>query len=192
MSTDHNHAVEAWRVHGDENAARELMAALYPQVARIARRHLPFRMAEEDLVQEIFVKLFRNLHRFDPQRPLENWVSRLALNVCRDHLRARACRPELRWADLSAEERRAVDSASHSPDSADEAVAADASALLQKLLETLGADDRLVLTLLHLEEKSVDEICAITGWNRPRVKVRAFRARARMRKVMQALERGRS
>ena len=164
------------------------MEALYPQVARIVRRHLPFRMTEDDLAQEVFAKLFQNLHRYDPRRPLENWVSRLALNVCRDHLRARACRPELRWADLGVGEQRALEAALHAAESVDAAVAKDARALTRKLLETLNADDRMVLTLLHLEEKSVDEIVALTGWNRALVKVRAFRARGRMRKALEAIE----
>ena len=72
----------------------------------------------------------------------------------------------------------------------DASIASDARILTHKLLETLGADDRMVLTLLHLEEKSVDEIVALTGWNRALVKVRAFRARARMRKAMEELKRG--
>ncbi len=189
MSEENLRRVDAWLHQRDERAARELMDALYPQVARIARRNLPFRMPEEDLVQEIFAKLFLNLHRFDPRLPLENWLSRLALNVCRDHLRARACRPELRWSDLSAGERLALEATLHAAEPVDPAVAADARALIHKLLETLGADDRLVLTLLHLEEKSVDEIVALTGWNRALVKVRAFRARARLRRALAALER---
>ena len=187
MSDENNRNVEAWLVRRDERAARELMASLHPQEARIARRNLPFRMAEEDLVQEVFLKLFQNLHRYDAARPLENWVSRVALNVCRDQLRARASRPELRWADLSPGEQRALEAASGAPGPDAAAVAADAWALTQKVLETMSAGDRLVLTLLHLEEKSVGEIAALTGWNRTLVKVRAFRARARMRKAMDAL-----
>src|SRR4051794_12905876 len=101
MSAEAQHAISAWLGERDESAARDLMELLYPQVARIARNHLPFRMEEADLVQEIFAKLFLNLHRYDARLPLENWVSRLSINVCRDHLRARARRPELRWSDLS-------------------------------------------------------------------------------------------
>ena len=111
------------------------MAVLYPQVARIARRHLPFRMAEEDLVQEVFLKLFHNLHRYDRRLPIENWVSRIALNVCRDHLRARACRPELRWSDLSESEQRAWEAVSPAAEPSHDAVASDARALLRKILE---------------------------------------------------------
>ena len=60
--------------------------------------------------------------------------------------------------------------------------------VLRKPLETLSPDDRLVLSLLHLEEKSVAEIATLTGWSRPLVKVRAFRARARIRKALTALQ----
>lgn len=165
-----------------------LVDALYPQVIAIVRRHLPFRMGEEDLAQEVFARFFAGLHRYDPRRPLENWVSRVALNVCRDHLRRRACRPELRWADLAEGEQRAVEAVLRSPETAPDELADDAREFLSKLLDTLPADDRLVLILLHVEEKSVDEIAAITGWSRALVKVRAFRARRRLRKALLALE----
>ncbi len=188
MPEDHRSQVEAWVARRDENAARTLIADLHPQVTRIVRRNLPFRMAQEDLTQEVFAKLFQNLHRYDPRLPLENWVSRLALNVCRDHLRARACRPELRWSDLSEGERHALEATLHATEEpVDAPIAAAARALIGKLLETLPANDRMVLTLLHFEEKSVDAIVAMTGWNRTLVKVRAFRARARMRRALAQL-----
>ena len=188
MTVEAQDAISAWLGARDESAARELMARLYPQVARIARSHLPFRMEEADLVQEIFAKLFFNLHRYDARLPLENWVSRVSINVCRDHLRARARRPELRWSDLTEGERAAVEAALQAPDAAPEETAAHAKELLGKLLETLNPDDRLVLTLLYLEEKSVAEIATLTGWSRPLVKVRALRARARVRKALSALQ----
>jgi RNA polymerase sigma-70 factor (ECF subfamily) len=187
MSDENLRRIEAWQIRHDEDAARELIAALYPQVSRIARRHLPFRMAEEDLVQEIFAKLFQNLHRYDVSRPLKNWVSRVAVNLCRDQLRARTCRPELRWSDLTDGEQRAMEATLAAVEPEGASIAKEARALLGKLLETLNADDRMVLTLLHLEEKTVDEIVALTGWNRTLVKVRSFRARARMRQALEAM-----
>lgn len=178
-------AIRVWLETGDEGAAREIMRRTHPVIVRIVRRHLPFRMDEEDLSQEVLVKLFRNLYRHDPRQPFEHWVARLALNVCRDHLRARQRRPELRWSDLSEGEQRAIEAAEHAPEPQ---LAADARALLHKILDTLGADDRLVLNLLHLEERSVEEISALTGWSRTLVKVRAFRARGRLRKAMSELK----
>lgn len=176
--------VSAWLSHQDEHAAQALMEVSYPRIAQIVRGHLPYRMAEADLAQEVLVKLFQNLHRYDPARPWEHWLSRLTLNVCRDHLRARAARPELRWTDLSDGERRAFDLATEERGGDGAAEASDARLLLRKVLDTLPADDRLVLTLLHLEERSVAEIAELTGWSRARVKVQAFRARGRLRKAM--------
>ena len=188
MSLEAQTSISAWLRERDESAARDLMALLYPHVARIARSHLPFRMEEADLVQEIFTKLFLNLHRYDARLPLENWVSRVSINVCRDHLRARARRPELRWSDLSEAEQAALNTALEAPDGAADEGPAHAREVLGKVLETLSADDRLVLSLLHLEEKSVAEIADLTGWSQPLVKIRAFRARARVRKALSALQ----
>jgi RNA polymerase sigma-70 factor (ECF subfamily) len=81
-----------------------------------------------------------------------------------------------------------VEAAPQAPDAASEETAAHAKELLGKLLETLNPDDRLVLTLLHLEDRSVVEIASLTGWSRPLVKVRALRARARVRKALSALQ----
>jgi RNA polymerase sigma-70 factor (ECF subfamily) len=182
--------VESWRRTRDEAAARRLVDALYPQVIRIVRNHLPFRTDEEDLAQEVFVQFFRTLDRYDSAQPLENWMSRLALNVCLKALRSRRRRPELRWSDLSEEKQAVVDSLLHSP--GDELHAgsnsgAEARALLARLLDSLSAEDRLVVTLLHLEEKSLKEIQALTGWSSIVIRMRAYRARGRLRKMLTAL-----
>ena len=80
LSADLQNAVTAWLGSRSEDAARTLVEGLYPQVIAIVRRHLPFRMDEDDLAQEVFAKLFAGLHRYDPRRPLENWVSRVAID----------------------------------------------------------------------------------------------------------------
>ena len=102
--------------HRDQTAASRLMAALHPQVLRIVQQHLPRGMDAQDLAQEVFVQFFRTVDRYDPARPLENWVSRLALNVCLKALRARRRRPEWRWSDLSEGEQAVVESLLHEPE----------------------------------------------------------------------------
>jgi RNA polymerase sigma factor (sigma-70 family) len=175
---------------GDPEASRSLVEALYPQVIRIVRSHLPVRAAEEDLAQEIFVKLFARLDQYEARSgvPFEHWVSRLAVRTCLDALRAERRRPELRWSDLPEEqsawlEFMLVDEAAL-PDTAP----ASARELLEKLLSQLPPDDRLVICLLDLEEKSVREIAQLTGWNIPLVKVRAFRARQKLRKLAETFK----
>ena len=168
------------------------MTRLYPQVIAIVRRHLPRRAAEEDLAQDIFVKLFAQLDRYNPALPLENWVSRLALNTCLDKLRAERRRPELRWADLSEEQAHALENlvASDSDSKDDSQPQPGSRELFHRLLETLNPADRMVITLLMLEERSVAEIAELTGWSKTLVKVRAFRARLKLKRALAELEKG--
>src|SRR6184192_4468881 len=88
----------------DEAAAREMVRRLYPLVAKLVRAHRPRRTAEEDLCQMIFVRLFQKLDQFSGKVPLEHWVSRIAINTCRNQIQAEKVRPEFRHADLSDEE----------------------------------------------------------------------------------------
>jgi len=85
----------------DQAAARELVDHLYPLVIRIVRSHLPRRVPEEDLAQEVFMKMFTRLEQYQGAVPFPHWVSRIAVTTCIDHLRAQKRRPEFRMADLS-------------------------------------------------------------------------------------------
>jgi RNA polymerase sigma-70 factor (ECF subfamily) len=166
----------------DEDAARALFRHLYPLVARLVRSHLPRRTSQEDLVQTIFMKLFANLDRFSGTVPLEHWVSRIAINTCLNQLAAEKTRPELRWADLSEEQTEALEAVTVGPDELDPLRNLASREIVEKLLAQLAPADRLLLTLLHLEGRSVEEVRQITGWNGPVIKVRAFRARRKLRK----------
>src|ERR1700689_577283 len=88
----------------DQIAARELVEHLHPLVIRIARSHLPRRVAEEDLAQDIFLKMFTRIDQYKGEVPFTHWVSRIAVTTCIDHLRAQKRRPEFRMADLSEKE----------------------------------------------------------------------------------------
>src|SRR5580700_9300255 len=88
----------------DEAAAKELVERLYHVVVRIVRNHLPRRELEEDLTQEIFLKIFAKLHQYRADMPFEHWVSRISLNTCIDHLRKQRNRPEYRWSDFSTDQ----------------------------------------------------------------------------------------
>lgn len=171
----------------DEAAARALFRHLYPLVARLVRSHLPRRTSQEDLVQTVFMKVFANLDRFSGAVPLEHWVSRITINACLNQLASEKARPELRWADLSEEQTQALEAATAGPEELDPLKNLAAREIVEKLLAQLAPADRLVLTLLHLEGRSVDEVRQITGWNVPVIKVRAFRARRRLRKCFEML-----
>src|ERR1700732_4387136 len=166
--------------NSDEAAAKKLVEHLYPAVIRIVRNHLPRRESEEDLSQEIFLKIFANLHQYRADMPFEHWVSRISVNTCIDHLRKQRNRPEYRWSDFS-EDQQAIlenlkDNASQPPEQSPE----ESRELLNRLLLTLKPAERVIVQLLYLEEKSVLEICDLTGWKASKVKVTAFRARQKL------------
>ncbi|HEY0968893.1 MAG TPA: RNA polymerase sigma factor [Opitutaceae bacterium] len=178
------------RVRGrNQVAARELVEHLHPMVIRIVRARLPRRVAEEDLSQEIFLKMFTRLDQYHGAVPFSHWVSRIAVTTCIDHLRSQQRRPEFRWADLSESEADVLDAVltNDSDQAPDDALAAHE--LVHKLLDQLKPDDRLVIQLLDLEQKTIAEIHEITGWNSSLIKVRAFRARRKLQKLFADLKR---
>ena len=171
----------------DQDAARDLVEHLHPLVIRIARAHLPRRVAEEDLAQEIFLKMFTRIDQYQGNVPFTHWVSRIAVTTCIDQLRAQKRRPELRWADLSERETQVLDSAVSNENDVAPDDALEARELVHKLLDRLSPQDRLVIQYLDLDQKSIAEISALTGWNQTLVKVRAFRARRKLQRFYREL-----
>src|SRR5215472_11861439 len=175
--------------NSDEAAAKDLVERLYPTVIRIVRNHLPRRELEEDMSQEIFLKIFAKLYQFRADMPFEHWVSRIAVNTCIDHLRKQRNRPEYRWSDFS-EEQQAVlstlmDGESEPPDH----TRGEIRELLARLLLALKPNERMTVQWLYFEEKSVAEICDLTGWKPSKVKVMAFRARQKLASAIKRLSR---
>jgi len=172
----------------DQDAARSLVEYLYPAVIRIVRANLPRRAAEEDLAQDIFVKMFEKLDQFQGEVPLEHWVSRIAVNHCLNAIRAQKTRPEWRMADLSEEQAAALEAVTNA--AAQDPPASHligARELLEKLLEALSPQDRLLIRMLEIDELSVEEVRRVTGWSATYIRVRAFRPRRRLNKQFRNL-----
>jgi RNA polymerase sigma-70 factor (ECF subfamily) len=172
--------VEAALRHDDE-AARELVRRLYPLVAKIVRTHRARRTSEEDLCQMIFIRVFQKLNQFSGKVPLEHWVSRVAVNTCLNQIAAEKVRPELRHADLSEEEQAVVENLATSAEELGPDRQLASRQLVEHLLGFLKPAERLVIDLLYLQERSVEEIRRLTGWSTSLIKVRAFRARRKMK-----------
>ena len=172
----------------DDHAARLLVEGLYPMVIRIVRGHLPRRSSEEDLAQEVFMKMFARMEQWRAVMPFEHWVSRVAVTTCLDALRHQKRRPELRWADLSESEAEMLDNVLHDERDNGGGDAMAARELAHQLLATLNPADRLVLTMMDMEGRSVADVQTATGWSATLVKVRAFRARRKLRKTFEQLE----
>ncbi len=173
---------------GDQDAARDLVEHLYPQVIRIIRPRLPRRLDEEDLAQEVFLKMFSRLEQYRGDMPFTHWLSRIAVTTCIDQLRKQQRRPELRHADLSENEAEMLDVVTRDDSVRNAGDALAAHELLEKLLDQLKPADRMVVQLVDLEQKSLAEVAKITGWSAPVVKVRAFRARRKLRTLLEKLE----
>jgi RNA polymerase sigma-70 factor (ECF subfamily) len=134
-------------------------------------------------VQEVWVKAFQKLGTFRAEAPFEHWLMRLAVRTCYDFLRGHQRSREASFSDLSGPEDDWLERLLSQPAPAGEQAEA-ARQLVGRVLEQLSPPARLVINLLEIEERSVKEIASLTGWSVPLVKVRAFRARAEMRRIL--------
>jgi RNA polymerase sigma-70 factor, ECF subfamily len=171
----------------DEAAARELVRSLYPLVAKLVRAHRPVRTAEEDLCQMIFIKVLQKLPQFSGAVPLEHWVSRIAINTCLNQIQAEKARPELREADLSEEQAAVIQNLASTTDDLAPDQSFASRQLVEHLMDVLKPAERLVIDLLYLQQRSVAEIRRATGWSAALVKVRAFRARQKMKRLLSSM-----
>jgi len=162
---------------GDDEAFAELVRRhkrkVFSIVARFARNDGEL----DDICQEIFIKMYRNLRKYRGDAPFEHWLSKIAVNSCYDMLRKRMREgDEIRLEDLAFSLR---------DPSTEDIPGNEAWEILRHALAKLCPEDRLIITLLNLEEKSVREISALTGWSEAKVKVRAFRARKELKRILE-------
>ena len=174
---------------GDEQAVRELLQQLYPLMHKLVLAHLPRRTSAEDLCQMIAIKIVSKLDQYQGRVPIEHWVSRIAINTCLNAVKAEQSRPEVRWADLSAEQMRVLDAVTTSDDELLPSQQMASREVVELLLGALNSADRLVINLLHLEGQTIEEIRQLTGWSTALVKVRAFRARHKLKTIYRQLTR---
>ncbi len=140
----------------------------------------------------IFIKVFQNLSQFSGKVPLEHWISRIAVNTCLNQIEAERVRPELRHADLSEQEQAVVENLTTSAGELAPDQQFASRQLVEQLLGLLKPVERLVIDLLYLQGRSVEEVRKITGWSMAAIKVRAFRARRKMRQQLMKVSAGRN
>jgi RNA polymerase sigma-70 factor (ECF subfamily) len=175
---------------GDELAFAEIVRRFSPRVFQFASRFFRQRSLVEEAAQEVFLKAYTELGSYEGRGSLEGWLTRITTNTCLNLLRSARRRPESAVADLSEDEsnwleNQLADVAAERHQAVERSlVAAD---LADRVLETLDSDDRLVLMLMDGDGASVKEVAELTGWSESKVKVRAFRARRRMREAVEAL-----
>ncbi|MGH9379937.1 MAG: RNA polymerase sigma factor [Thermoanaerobaculia bacterium] len=159
--------VEASR-HGDRDAFGDLVRLHERRVFRLAGRFFRAREDVEEAAQETFLTAWARLATYRAEAPFEHWLTRICLNACYQRLRRTRPTEEL-------------------PESLPTSAEADADVRIEveRLLATLPAKDRFLLLMLYGEEWSVAEIADKLGWSKANVKVRAHRARGRLRKLLE-------
>ena len=173
---------------GDSASFEPLIRKYSPRVFATARRYARRDSEVEDIVQEVWLKAFDKLKTFRSEAPFEHWLMRMTVRICYDFLRGHQRNREASFSEISEPEEDWLDRFVADPSSAAEDADA-AKLLIGRVLERLSPPARLVIQLLEIEDRPVKEIAALTGWSVPLVKVRAFRARAEMRKILAKLPR---
>ena len=171
----------------DESAFEELFNRHKRRVALIAGRFFRQREQVEEIVQESFTKAYFGLRDFANQQEnsFASWIARIAFNSCYDELRRMKRRPESSLSDISAEDSTFLNSHLHSNNAAPNIESTTIKRdLAEKLLARLDPEDRLVLVMLDIEDMSVADIAELNNWSVSKVKVRAHRARVRLRKIL--------
>ena len=178
---------------GDKEAFSPLVDAYQRRIFSIVYHLVRRRNDVEDIVQEIFMKAFAAIGSYNSQSSFGTWLNRVAVNHCYDYLRRqRSSRVTYFW-EMSEEGQRKIESHSHSHkegglDNEGKLAVGD---LAGKLLARAPAEDRVILTLKEIEDRSVDEISEILSLKVSTVKVRLHRARKRMVRDFENWQEGR-
>ncbi len=177
-----------WAQAEDKEAFEELIRRHQHRVFAVAGGILRRREDVEDIAQQVFIKAYFSLKRFDQRAAFSTWLYKITVNECWDLLRKKKVRPLVYEADLSEEQARRIITSEEEGAGPDISERLEARQRVERLLEGLDERDRLMLILKEVEGFSIEEIGEVLDLNANTVKVRLFRARRRV--VSQAKKRG--
>jgi RNA polymerase sigma-70 factor (ECF subfamily) len=175
---------------GDEAAFRQIVEHYQSKVFSIIHGIVRQRNDVEDIAQQVFAKVYFSLRNFDFRSSLITWIYKITVNECFDYLRKKKVRKLVYESDLSEDEVRRVENTEPSVDRttpADESLARHDYVL--KLLARVSEEERNLLMLKEVEGHSVEELAEMTGMNENTIKVKLFRARQKLVKAAQRLDR---
>ena len=175
---------------GDEPAFRELVEKYQSKVFSIIHGIVRQRNDVEDIAQQVFAKVFFSIRNFDFRSSLITWIYKITVNECFDYLRKKKVRKLVYESDLSEDEVRRVE---NTEPSVDRAPAADSSLAKRdyvlKLMSRVSEEERALLMLKEVEGYSVEELAEMMSMNENTIKVKLFRARQKLVKAAQRLDR---
>lgn len=183
---------------GNINAFETLMDRYSDQALTIVKRHIPAGDVE-DILQDVFIRAYQSLSTYEGRGGgFKSWLSSIAVRTCYDHWRTLYRSKEVPFSSITdAHEKWLEDVVAERSEDAliEKGRAREARELLEWAMARLSAEERMVVDLLYLEGMPGKEAAALLGWSAVNVKVRAYRARKKLNKILQGLirheERGR-
>ncbi len=176
-------------VGGDVNAFECLLDRYRSLVFAIVMKHIPKNQAEE-VAHDVFVRAYQSLPTYKHKSDLKYWLSRIALRTCYDYWRKEYRSREHPFSALTEDQLEWVDraAAGRSSETYEDARSRnEARETLDWAMSRLAAQERIVLELVHIEERPVKEVADLLGWSAANVRVRAFRSRKKLRRILEKL-----
>jgi RNA polymerase sigma-70 factor, ECF subfamily len=173
-------------LEGNINSFESLMLRYKDLVLRIAKKHVPYSEAEE-IAQETFIRVYQSLSGFKSRGDFKQWLSSIAIRTCYDYWRKVYRNKEVTMSSLTERQQKWLEEAiSDQPEAPahEEDPQEEATELLDWAMSRLTPEDRMVLELIYLEGLSGKEAADLLGWSVANIKVRAFRSRNKLKKIL--------
>jgi len=174
-------------LEGNVNSFESLMVRYKDLVLRIVKKHVPYSETEE-MAQETFIRVYQSLSGFKSRGDFKQWVSSIAVRACYDYWRKVYRNKEVAMSSLTERQQKWLEeviSDQQKTPAIEEDSKKEATELLDWAMERLSPEDRMVLELVYLEGLPGKEVADLLGWSLANVKVRAFRSRNKLKKILQ-------
>lgn len=184
--TGHDSEIIRRVIDGEVDAFGQLVTKYGDYVMSIVKNHVPYNQVEET-AQEVFLKAYQSLASLRDGERFRPWLASIAVRTSYDYLRSQYRSREVSFSSLTEKHQEWLETVM-TDDSADayrsQGLRGEARELLDWALEKLSPEERIVLELVYLEERSVREAAQLLGWSIANVKVRSYRARKKLHRVL--------
>ena len=173
-------------LEGNVNAFEGLMERYGDHVLRIVKKHVPYSEVDET-TQDVFIRAYQSLANFRSGDRFKSWLSTVAVRTCYDYWRKTYKSREVPMSCLSDRHREWLEGIMWDQSSQffkDRGAVKEAGEVLEWALERLSPEDRTVLELIYLEGFSGKEVALQLGWSVANVKIRSFRSRRKLEKLL--------
>lgn len=164
-------------IEGDEDAFKRIVERYQQKISLMMWRFSRDLLIHEELVQDVFVQAYMSIRSFKQKSPFSHWLCRIATNVGYQYWKERAKQTSRKTVSLQDWDKDIATAAANSD-------SAKSAEILENLLDQLSPRDRLIITLRYIEEYSIEETTDLTGWSNSMVKVQSWRAKKRLKKLV--------